>query len=64
VPTEPVRKALLFRYRRLKIEGGVLFYTLALADWSFCGFHRYVAQGILPGDWAGDAAELSRRLGE
>jgi hypothetical protein len=47
------------RYRRLKIEGEAFFYTLALADWSFCSFYRYVVQGILPGDWAGDAAELS-----
>jgi hypothetical protein len=64
VPTKPFREALMSRYRRLKIEGGVFFYTLALADWSFCSFHRYVAQGILPGDWAGDAAELSGRFGE
>jgi hypothetical protein len=35
------------RYRQLKIEGGAFFYTLALADWPFCSFHRYVAQGIL-----------------
>jgi putative transposase len=35
-----------------------------VADWPFSSFHRYVAQGILPGDWAGDAAELSGRFGE
>ena len=57
VPTKPFREALMSRYRRLKIEGGLFFYRLALANWSFCSFHRYVAQGILPGDWAGDAAD-------
>jgi len=35
-----------------------------VADWPFSSFHRYVAQGILPSDWAGDAAELSGRFGE
>jgi putative transposase len=35
-----------------------------VADWPFSSFHRYVAQGILPGDWAGDAADLSGRFGE
>ncbi|HEV3159401.1 MAG TPA: transposase, partial [Xanthobacteraceae bacterium] len=35
-----------------------------VADWPFSSFHRYVAQGILPGDWAGDASELSGRFGE
>ncbi len=34
-----------------------------VADWPFSSFHRYVAQGILPGDWAGDA-KLSGRFGE
>jgi putative transposase len=34
-----------------------------VADWPFSIFHRYVAQGILPGDWAGDAS-LSGRFGE
>jgi putative transposase len=34
-----------------------------VADWPFSSFHRYVAQGILPGDWAGDA-RLSGRFGE
>jgi hypothetical protein len=32
VSTKPLRKALLSRYRRLKIEDGTYFYTLALAD--------------------------------
>ncbi len=35
-----------------------------VADWPFSSFHRYVAQGILPGDWAGDTAERSGRFGE
>jgi putative transposase len=35
-----------------------------VADWPFSSFHRYVAQGILPADWAGDASESSRRFGE
>jgi putative transposase len=94
-------------YRRLKIEGGAFFFTVALADrgseiwqrrywehairddldherhvnyihynpvkhglvtriadWPFSSFHRYVAQGALPLDWAGDARELSGRFGE
>ncbi len=34
-----------------------------VADWPFSSFHRYVAQGILPGDWGGDA-RLSGRFGE
>ena len=32
VPIKAFREALLSRYRRLKIEGGASFYTLALAD--------------------------------
>jgi hypothetical protein len=35
-----------------------------VADWPYSSFHRYVAQGILPGDGAGDAAELFGRFGE
>jgi hypothetical protein len=31
---------------------------------SFSNFHRYVAQGILPADWAGDTNELLGRFGE
>ena len=34
-----------------------------VADWPFSSFHRYVAQGMLPGDWAGNA-RLSGRFGE
>lgn len=47
VPTKAVREALMSRNRRLKIEGGAFFYTLALADWPVSSFHRYVAQGTL-----------------
>jgi len=32
VPTKTVREAPMSRYRRLKIEGGAFFFTLALAD--------------------------------
>jgi hypothetical protein len=32
LPTKAFRKALMSRYRRLKIEGGALFFTLAVAD--------------------------------
>ena len=34
------------------------------ADWPHSSFHRYVAQGILPADWGGEASELSGRFGE
>ena len=27
-------------------------FALCVAAWPFSRFHRYVAQGILPGDWA------------
>jgi hypothetical protein len=32
VPTKAFREAPMSRYRRLKIEDGAFFYTLALAD--------------------------------
>jgi hypothetical protein len=32
LPTKAFQDALMSRYRRLKIEGGAFFYTLALAD--------------------------------
>jgi putative transposase len=35
-----------------------------VADWPFSSFHRYVAQGLLPADWAGDVKELSGSFGE
>jgi putative transposase len=33
-------------------------------DWPYSSFHRFVRQGILPEDWAGDVAEFSGRFGE
>jgi len=35
-----------------------------VADWPFSSFQRYVEQGILPADWAGDAKQLLGRFGE
>jgi putative transposase len=33
-------------------------------DWPHSSFHRYVRQGLLPEDWAGDVGEVSRGYGE
>jgi putative transposase len=33
-------------------------------DWPHSSFHRYVREGTLPEDWAGDAAEVSGNFGE
>jgi putative transposase len=33
-------------------------------DWPYSSFHRYVRNGTLPDDWAGDAAEGEGRFGE
>jgi putative transposase len=33
-------------------------------DWPYSSFHRYVRDGILPMDWAGDLAEANTRFGE
>jgi putative transposase len=33
-------------------------------DWPHSSFHRYVRQGILPQDWAGDAGEAGLNYGE
>jgi putative transposase len=33
-------------------------------DWSFSSFHRYVREGILPEEWAGDANENGSDFGE
>ena len=35
-----------------------------VADWPFSSFHRFVAQGILPADWAGDTKDVSGDFGE
>jgi putative transposase len=33
-------------------------------DWPYSSFHRYVRQGILPDDWAGDFGSVGGRFGE
>jgi putative transposase len=33
-------------------------------DWPYSSFHRYVREGILPEDWAGDAGEVAGNFGE
>jgi len=33
-------------------------------DWSFSSFHRYVKQGRLPLDWAGDLRDIPGHFGE
>ena len=33
-------------------------------DWSHSSFHRYVRQGLLPADWAGDVREGTMNFGE
>jgi putative transposase len=33
-------------------------------DWPYSSFHRYVRQGLLPADWAGDADEGAFDYGE
>ena len=35
-----------------------------VGDWPHSSFHRYVQEGTLPEDWAGDAAEGRGRYGE
>jgi REP-associated tyrosine transposase len=35
-----------------------------VSDWPHSSFHRYVRQGLLPEDWAGDAAEGGTNFGE
>jgi|SRR5580704_6792277 putative transposase len=35
-----------------------------VVDWPHSSFHRYVEQGILPDDWAGNARELVGDFGE
>lgn len=37
-------------------------YVASVADWPYSSFHRYVAQGILPQDWAG--GEIAGNFGE
>jgi putative transposase len=33
-------------------------------DWPYSSFHRYVRQGVLPEDWAGNVSEIRGRFGE
>jgi putative transposase len=33
-------------------------------DWPYSSFHRYVREGLLPDDWAGDAGQNERAFGE
>ncbi|MDH4565852.1 transposase [Pseudomonas sp. BN414] len=35
-----------------------------VVDWPWSSFHRYVKEGILPADWAGDGDELDHGAGE
>jgi putative transposase len=35
-----------------------------VADWPHSSFHRYVREGILPHDWAGDARAEGHGFGE
>jgi putative transposase len=35
-----------------------------VADWPYSSFHRYVRQGLLPQDWAGDAKNGGAGFGE
>jgi putative transposase len=35
-----------------------------VCDWPYSSFHRYVRQGILPNDWAGDVHAAGARYGE
>jgi putative transposase len=39
-------------------------FVTRVADWPHSSFHRYVEQGILPADWAGDAGERPGGFGE
>jgi putative transposase len=35
-----------------------------VCDWTHSSFHRYVREGLLPNDWAGDVAEDGKDFGE
>jgi putative transposase len=39
-------------------------YVTKVLDWPHSSFHRYVRDGILPQDWAGDLAQDSGSFGE
>jgi putative transposase len=38
--------------------------VIRVVDWPHSSFHRYVEQGMLPADWAGDSKELTGSFGE
>ena len=38
--------------------------TQRVCDWPYSSFHRYVQEGLLPVDWAGDAGESRGDFGE
>jgi putative transposase len=38
--------------------------ALRVRDWPFSSFHRYVREGLLPDDWAGDVSEHGADFGE
>ena len=39
-------------------------YATKVRDWPFSSFHRFVSEGILPADWAGDVGEMVGTFGE
>jgi putative transposase len=39
-------------------------YVSQVRDWPHSSFHRYVARGILPSDWGGEARDITGRFGE
>ena len=39
-------------------------FVTRVVDWPHSSFHRYVEQGILPADWAGDAKHDTGNFGE
>jgi putative transposase len=39
-------------------------YVRRVADWPHSSFHRFVREGVLPDDWAGDVDEVTGQFGE
>ena len=39
-------------------------YVSRVRDWAYSSFHRYVRQGLLPADWAGDGDDGHGEFGE
>ena len=39
-------------------------YVSRVQDWAHSSFHRYVRQGLLPADWAGDGGDDRGEFGE